>query len=46
VKLSQLGAGEDPGKGRFQRYHGAVENYIRAQAFPSLFCGAISLCRL
>jgi len=36
VKLSQLGA--DPkSSGRFQRYHGAVENYIRDSEVPFTF---------
>jgi uncharacterized protein YbjT (DUF2867 family) len=36
VNLSQLGADERAG-GRFQRYHGAVENYIRRCGIPFTF---------
>jgi len=37
VYLSQLGADEHSRKGRFQRYHGAVENYIRKSGTPFTF---------
>jgi uncharacterized protein YbjT (DUF2867 family) len=36
VYLSQLGAAEDSA-GRFQRYHGAVEEYIRDSGIPFTF---------
>ena len=36
VKLSQLGA-DERAEGRFQRYHGAVENYIRRCGIPFTF---------
>ena len=36
VKLSQLGAHERA-EGRFQRYHGAVESYIRRSGIPFTF---------
>ncbi len=36
VNLSQLGA-DERAKGRFQRYHGAVENYIRRSGIPFTF---------
>ena len=36
VKLSQLGA-DKKARGRFQRYHGAVENYILKSGIPFTF---------
>jgi uncharacterized protein YbjT (DUF2867 family) len=36
VKLSQLGA-DERAEGRFQRYHGAVESYIRRAGVPFTF---------
>jgi len=36
VKLSQLGA-EERAEGRFRRYHGAVESYIRRSGIPFTF---------
>ncbi len=36
VKLSQLGA-DERAEGRFQRYHGAVESYIRRSGIPFTF---------
>jgi len=36
VNLSKLGA-DERAKGRFQRYHGAVENYIRRSGIPFTF---------
>ncbi len=36
VKLSQLGA-DERADGRFQRYHGAVESYIRRAGIPFTF---------
>jgi uncharacterized protein YbjT (DUF2867 family) len=37
VYLSQLGADERSKKGRFQRYHGAVENHIRKSGISFTF---------
>jgi uncharacterized protein YbjT (DUF2867 family) len=37
VYLSQLGADEHSPKGRFQRYHGAVEKHIRRSGIPFTF---------